>query len=88
MLGALGFAIAIGAFFAGLVFGRDPQGVHLEASFSSIYDLFTPFFFVGIDLHIDPATLTTALGLAAPLLLMGDARKDHRNQCTRLIHDG
>jgi Kef-type K+ transport system membrane component KefB len=30
--------------------------------------LFTPFFFVGIGLHIDPAMLTPALGLGAPLL--------------------
>jgi Kef-type K+ transport system membrane component KefB len=70
LAGALGFSIAIGAFFAGLVFSRDPQAVHLEASFSSIYDLFTPFFFVGIGLHIDPSTLTTALGLGVPLLVV------------------
>lgn len=70
LAGILGFSIAIGAFFAGLVFSRDPQAVHIEASFSSIYDLFTPFFFVGIGLHIDPTTLTSALGLGIPLLLV------------------
>ena len=32
LAGALGFSIAIGAFFAGLVFSRDPQAVHLEAN--------------------------------------------------------
>ena len=68
--GLLGFSAAIGAFFAGLVFSRDPQSVHLDASFSSLYDLFTPFFFVGIGLHIDPATLTTAVGWGLPLLIV------------------
>jgi Kef-type K+ transport system membrane component KefB len=70
LAGLLGFSVAIGAFFAGLVFSRDPQSVHLDASFSSIYDLFTPFFFVGIGLHIDPDMLTPALGLGAPLLVV------------------
>ena len=43
--GWLGFSLAIGAFFAGLVFSRDPQAVKMEASFLPLYNLFSPFFF-------------------------------------------
>lgn len=64
----LGFSMAIGAFFAGLIFSRDPESVHFDASFESIHDLFAPFFFVGIGLKVDPSVLTTALGPAALLL--------------------
>ncbi|MEQ9552776.1 MAG: cation:proton antiporter [Coleofasciculus sp. G3-WIS-01] len=48
--GLLGFSVAIGAFFAGLVFSRDPDAVKFDASFESLYALFTPFFFIGIGL--------------------------------------
>ena len=53
----LGFSVAIGAFFAGLVFSRDPETVRLDTPFGTLYDLFTPFFFIGIGLNIDPETL-------------------------------
>lgn len=42
--GLLGFSVAIGAFFAGLVFSRDPQAVKLDTSFSTLYEFFVPFF--------------------------------------------
>jgi Kef-type K+ transport system membrane component KefB len=32
LAGLLGFSIAIGAFFAGLIYSRDPQAVKMEAS--------------------------------------------------------
>ena len=64
----LGFSFAIGAFFAGLVFSRDPEAVKMGSSFTTLYDFFTPFFFIGIGLNIDPSTLTTALGLGGILL--------------------
>ena len=64
----IGFSTAIGAFFAGLIFSRDPESVHVDASFQSIHDLFAPFFFVGIGLKVDPSLLTTALGPAVLLL--------------------
>ncbi len=66
----IGFSVAIGAFFAGLVFSRDPQAVRMEASFTPLYEFFTPFFFVGIGLNIDPKTLTVALGLGSILLVV------------------
>jgi Kef-type K+ transport system membrane component KefB len=42
--GLVAFSLAIGAFFAGLVFSRDPQAVKMEASFLPLYELFSPFF--------------------------------------------
>lgn len=64
----LGFSVAIGAFFAGLVFSRDPQTVKMEVSFEPIYALLSPFFFVGIGLQLEPGMVTTALGPGAILL--------------------
>ena len=64
----LGFSIAIGAFFAGLTYSRDPEAVQMEADFSALYDFFTPFFFIYIGLSVDPSALSTAW-LPAGLLL-------------------
>lgn len=64
----LGFSLAIGALFAGLVFSRDPQAVKTEASFNDLYAFFTPFFFIGIGMHIDPDSLVSGLGLGGVLL--------------------
>lgn len=68
--GLLGFSIAIGAFFAGLIYSRDPQAVKMQTSFTPLYEFFTPFFFIGIGLDIDPHTLTNALGPGSVLLLV------------------
>jgi Kef-type K+ transport system membrane component KefB len=68
--GLLGFSVAIGAFFAGLVFSRDPETVNMDASFLALYDLFTPFFFIGIGFNIDPHININAFGLAAMLFLV------------------
>ncbi len=65
--GLLGFSVAIGAFFAGLVFSRDPDAVRMEASFSTIYNLFVPFFFIGIGLSFDPQAAVSSLGIGAVL---------------------
>jgi Kef-type K+ transport system membrane component KefB len=67
--GLMGFSVAIGAFFAGLVFSRDPRAVRMEESFTPLYEFFTPFFFIGIGLSIDPTMLITALGLGFILLI-------------------
>lgn len=64
-----GFSIAIGSFFAGLVFSRDPRSVKIDASFNSLYELFVPFFFIGIGLNIDPATLSAGIGLGLLILI-------------------
>ena len=65
----LGFSIAIGSFFAGLLFSRDPQSVRIDASFDALYELFTPFFFIGIGLNIVPSSLGLAVGLGVSLLI-------------------
>ena len=65
LAGVLGFSVAIGAFFAGLVFSRDPESVKVDASFTPLYDLFTPFFFIGVGLAIDPAHLPPPACLSA-----------------------
>ncbi|MFP3870187.1 MAG: cation:proton antiporter [Syntrophobacteria bacterium] len=70
LAGVLGFSLAIGAFFAGLVFSRDPQTVKMESSFMPLYELFSPFFFIGIGLNIDPQSLTSAVGLGAVLAVV------------------
>ncbi|GAB4334577.1 MAG: cation:proton antiporter [Candidatus Abyssubacteria bacterium] len=69
LAGLVGFSVAIGAFFAGLVFSRDPESVKIDASFGAVYQLFSPFFFIGIGLSIEPQALTTAFGVGGVLLL-------------------
>ncbi len=65
----LGFSVAIGAFFAGLLFSRDPEAVKIDASFGALYELFTPFFFIGIGLKIDPSAFNAGLKLGSILLM-------------------
>lgn len=64
----LGFSLAIGAFFAGLIFSRDPKAVKMETSFNAFYPLFAAFFFIDIGRRIDPTALESALGPALVLL--------------------
>lgn len=65
--GWLGFSLAIGAMFAGLVFSRDPEAVKTEKSFQDLYAFVTPFFFISIGFNIDPDALTQALQIGAVL---------------------
>ncbi|HKJ46882.1 MAG TPA: cation:proton antiporter [Balneolales bacterium] len=59
--GLLGFSVAIGAFFAGLIFSSDPDAVKYDASFESLHDMFVPFFFVGIGLRVEHAALMASI---------------------------
>ncbi len=68
--GILGFSVAIGAFFAGLVFSRDPKAVKIDTSFESLYEFFSPFFFIGIGLNIDPGSLTSSVNFGIMLLVI------------------
>lgn len=68
--GLLGFSLAVGALFAGLVFSRDPEAVRTEASFEDLHAFVTPFFFIGIGMAIDPASLGGAIPLGAGLVLL------------------
>lgn len=63
LTGLAGFSAAVGAFFAGLVFSRDPEAVKLDASFGTLYEFFVPFFFVNIGLTLDLQILPSAVGL-------------------------
>ncbi|MEM7023041.1 MAG: cation:proton antiporter [Pseudomonadota bacterium] len=69
--GWLGFSLAIGGFFAGLMFSRDPEWVTIDRAFTTLSDFFGPFFFVGIGLTIDFDFLGPAIGLGCLLLLVG-----------------
>lgn len=64
-----GLSLALGAFFAGLAFSRNPERVKLEASFQTVYELFTPFFFIGIGLSVFSGSLPASLGIGAVLVL-------------------
>ena len=70
LAGLLGFSVAIGAFLVGLVFSRDPEAVKMEASFQPVYELFSPFFFIGIGFDIDLASLGGAVIPGLVLLLV------------------
>ena len=63
-----GFSIAIGAFFAGLIFSRDPEAVRLETGFMPLHAFFVPFFFIAIGFRIEPQSLGLALEFGALLL--------------------
>ncbi|MGD2245497.1 MAG: cation:proton antiporter [Candidatus Aminicenantes bacterium] len=68
--GLLGFSLAMGAFFAGLVFSRDPKAVKLDSSFGVLYDFLVPFFFIGIGLNVGLKGLNSVLGLGAILFVI------------------
>jgi Kef-type K+ transport system membrane component KefB len=67
--GALGFSVAVGALFAGLMFSRDPTAVHEQASFAPIHALFTPFFFVDIGYALDPLVMGDSILLGLLLFV-------------------
>jgi len=67
--GLMGFSVAIGAFFAGLAFSRDPEAVRQETAFDLVHDLFVPFFFIGIGLSINLSVALGATGLGLALLI-------------------
>jgi len=61
LAGLLGFSLAIGAFFAGAAFSRDPEHVKIDAAFSPLYSFLSPFFFIGIGLKVALASLSGAI---------------------------
>jgi len=66
----LGFSLAIGALFAGLVFSRDPAVVRMETLFDPLHDLFMPFFFIAVGMSMDPQSLASASVLGGALLIV------------------
>ncbi len=75
LAGLFGFPLAIGALLAGLLFSRDPEAVRMEPSFRMLYDLFTPFFFIGVGLLIEPGVLGGGLLVGGLLLVPAVAGK-------------
>ncbi len=75
LAGWMGFSLAIGALFAGLVFSRDPDSVKIDTGFETIHDLFAPFFFVGIGLRMDPSALTTGLQVGVVFFAIASVAK-------------
>lgn len=71
----IGLSLAIGALFAGLAFSRDPVEMEIDQAFSSVYALFSPFFFVAIGLSLDPSSLVGFIGLGMILLVVAIAGK-------------
>lgn len=69
LAGILGFSVAVGALFAGLVFSRDPKSVHEDASFRPIYELLTPFFFIDVGFAFDTRLITESLLLGLVLFV-------------------
>ncbi len=73
--GLLGFSLAVGALFAGLVFSRDPMMVREEASFQILYNLFTPFFFLMIGWKVHPTFTVEPLVIGSMLFVMATFSK-------------
>lgn len=67
----LGFSLAIGAFFAGLMFSRDPKALRLDRVYTPIHELLSPFFFISIGMRMELSALSAAG--AATLVLLGAA---------------
>ncbi|ELS00778.1 Kef-type K+ transport system, membrane component [Xenococcus sp. PCC 7305] len=70
LAGLMGFSVAVGAFFAGLVFCRDPDAINLDASFSTLYEFFVPFFFIHIGLQLEIVSFAGSLNLVIVLLIV------------------
>ncbi len=71
----IGFSFALGAFFAGLTFSRDPKVATIIERFGVLYSTFTPFFFIGIGLALDPAAVTSAATLGLVLFVAASLGK-------------
>ena len=67
--GLLGFSLAVGALFAGLVFSKAPRRIRQDRAYIVLYDFLAPFFFIGIGLKLEPAALLGALGAGLLLLI-------------------
>ena len=68
LVSIFGFSMAIGGFFAGVIFSRDPEAVKLDTSFLPLHALFAPCFFIAVGLKIDPGSLASAMGFGGVLL--------------------
>ncbi len=67
--GVLGFSLAVGALFAGVMFSAYPERVQSESAYRLLYDFLTPYFFIAIGLRLEPMLLPAAVGAGAVLLV-------------------
>lgn len=65
--GWLGFPLAVGALFAGLLFSRDPRAIKTEGSFQGVYAFVTPFFFIWIGMQVTLPSLVSGLWIGLAL---------------------
>ncbi len=75
LAGLMGFSLAVGALFAGLVFSKAPRRIRQDRAYMVLYDFLTPFFFIGIGLKLEPAALGGALEAGIVLLVAAVAGK-------------
>ena len=73
--GGLGLSLAIGAFFAGIVFANDEETVRNEYYFDEIREFMTPFFFIAISIQIEPELLKDGLYIGAIILFFAFVSK-------------
>jgi Kef-type K+ transport system membrane component KefB len=64
---ALGFSLAVGALFAGLMFSQDPDAVRNEGVLEPLLSFLTPFFFISIGFGL---SLDSFAAAALPGLLL------------------
>lgn len=62
-------SLAVGALFAGLVFSQNPKAHEIDNMIIPIYNLFAPFFFIGVGLAIEPELFIKGIGFGAVLLV-------------------
>jgi Kef-type K+ transport system membrane component KefB len=70
LAGMLGFSVAVGAFFAGLAYSRDPRAIKIDAQFESLYEFFTPFFFIYLGFQVPAHLLGQGLAVGGVLLFV------------------
>ncbi|WP_127557063.1 cation:proton antiporter [Saccharospirillum alexandrii] len=70
-----GLSLAVGAFLAGLAFSRDTAAAKERVVFNGLYVVFTPFFFIGLGLHIDLTAFSSAFWPGVVLLAAAVAGK-------------
>lgn len=70
-----GLSLAVGAFLAGLAFSRDTAAAKERVVFNGLYLVFTPFFFIGLGLHIDLTAFSSAFWPGVVLLAAAIAGK-------------
>ena len=75
LAGFLDLSVAIGAFFAGLIFSWDSKHKEIDNSFTIIYQLFYPFFFINIGLYFDISSMGDSLALGGILIVIATLGK-------------